>query len=150
MSLLTLALGPNLTLIGDLQAETWPLYKKNWSAAMIDALAQCDFRVERYPYGSVSDPTVRFLIGESHWSRKLAVHPGDPAGIVYILKDDGGGWTNGEGSFDLKPITAAVAITLGELVKEGYSGVKRLLEAGQHHNDRLAYPSERPSPTAQA
>ena len=136
-----LALGTNLALTGDLNAETWPEYldRQTLSFAVIEAIGMCDFRVERLGFTMFGDQIVRFLIGESTWSRKLAIHRNDPVGIVYLLEDDGGSWLDERGN--IKPIVAVQAITLGALVIGKYTGVKNILGSTTHRNNRLEYPT---------
>ena len=72
-----------------------------------------------------------FLIGESNWSRALAVHPEDAPGVVYMLVDDGT-------EIDMtQPVRAAKAMWLGDLIATGYTSVQRALDPAAHQNARL-------------
>lgn len=98
--------------------------------AIARAISRCDYRGRIYD--GVNPQGLRiFLIGEMDWSRAIAVHPEDPAGIVYLLVDDG------KEINMTKPVVVAQPIWLGELITSGYVSVYDALEAESHNNPRL-------------
>lgn len=130
------ALAPDLEIIGNMAAETWPRYRENWADIVIETIRRCDFNLERYPFGRGDDKIIRFIVGDFTRSRKLAVHPDDPPGLVYILEDDGGDWTT-DSLTNFKPVKVVKVVTLGELIGDGYLSVERHLELDQYQNQRL-------------
>ena len=131
-------------LLGDLDREVWPadLLPDIYVDTVITRIAMCDFRVVRHPYAYTGNRIAWFMVGDARSSRQCALHLDDPPGAVYILRD------NGEPRRDdpfRSPATIPVrAITLGELTREQYHGVRKHLELDFHGNYRLAYPSEIP------
>ena len=94
-------------------------------------LSRCDFRGREFE-GADPQGCRIFLIGESGWSRALAVHPKDPPGIVYLLKDDGA-------DIDItKPVEVEKTMWLNELVWNSHVSVWDALEPGRHRNNRLS------------
>ena len=121
-----------LTLVGDLAEESWPTYlvfQPTLCAEVAMCLIRnCDFRVKchgRSYQGSCS--FVRFIVGESFRSRKCAIDLDDPPGVVYVLQDNGSAWKD-DLTAPPDSFVPVKAITLGELVREGYLGVIRHLE----------------------
>lgn len=131
-------------LIGEIRQETWPAYLSDlqYVDAVIGIITTCDFRVVTQCRSYPGDRLVRFVVGESRCSRKLALHLDDPRGVVYILEDDGEAWDkNSVTPPDIEPVRA---ITLGELTRS-YMSVRRHLELDRYLTYRLAAPSEIPA-----
>lgn len=132
-------------LIGEISQETWPAYLSDlqYVDAVIGVIATCDFRVVTQCRSYPGDRLVRFTVGDSRSSRKMALHLDDPRGVVYILEDDGEAWD--ENSPEPPVVEPTKAVTLGELFRDSHPGVRRHLELNRHSNYRLASPSEMPA-----
>lgn len=86
------------------------------------------------PVGPNQQGAYQFLVGMNDWSRAIALHPEDPRGLVYLLKD------NGKELDNVQVVQPALPIWLADFPDADRARYHLLPR--EHRNRRLMMPEE--------